>query len=98
MREYEFRYLTAETVGKIKEVVDRFALGSANFNSDALFDGITDLLPIQKSDFDTVRRRVEGYYYASELLWQKALASGKETRPSRETNPCGDLTKPIQSR
>jgi hypothetical protein len=80
MREYEFRYLTTDVVEKIREVVDKFSLGSADTNVEVLLDNITDLLPIQKTDFDTVRRRVEGFYFTSELLWQKAIQSGKESR------------------
>ncbi|MBM3327178.1 MAG: hypothetical protein FJY65_09450 [Calditrichaeota bacterium] len=80
MRDYELRYLTTEVVGQIAALIDNYIAGSGVKTQDDLFEKITDLLPIEKLNQDTVRRRVEGYYYASELLWQKALQGGKFSR------------------
>ncbi len=75
----ELRYITDEVAGKISSFIDDYIAGGIK-TKEALFDKITDLLPIEKLNPDTVRRRVEGYYYASEELWQKALQSGKFSR------------------
>ncbi|MBM3330211.1 MAG: hypothetical protein FJY67_12225 [Calditrichaeota bacterium] len=80
MRDYEFRYLTGDMVNQINTLIETYTAGSGSRNADELFDKFTVLLPIEKLNQDTVRRRVEGLYYASELLWQKALQSGKESR------------------
>jgi len=77
MREYELRYLTNEVVGNISVAIDAFIAGGGKQSSEQMFGKVTDLLPVEKLNPDTVRRRVEGYYYTSELLFKRLLAGGK---------------------
>ncbi len=80
MREYELRYLRVEVVNKISGLLDNFVAASGTEKPEEFFDKVVVVLPIEKMDSDTVRRRVEGLYYASELIFKRLLAGGKMTR------------------
>lgn len=80
MREYELRYLRGEVVNKISSLLDNFVAAAGKEKPEAFFDKVVALLPIEKMDADTVRRRVEGLYYTSELIFKRLLAGGKMTR------------------
>ncbi len=80
MREYELRYLRGEVVNKISSLVDGFVSAAGKEKTEVFFDKVVVLLPIEKMDADTVRRRVEGLYYTSELIFKRLLAGGKMTR------------------
>jgi len=80
MREYELRYLRGEVVNKISSLLDNFVTAAGKEKPEAFFDKVVALLPIEKMDADTVRRRVEGLYYTSELIFKRLLAGGKMTR------------------
>jgi hypothetical protein len=80
MREYELRYLTSEVASQIAAVVDKYAAASGKEKPSDMYDRVIDKLPIEKMNADTVRRRVEGLYYTSELLFKRLLAGGKMNR------------------
>ncbi|MFN3822278.1 MAG: hypothetical protein ACK4OO_08090, partial [bacterium] len=80
MRRVELRYLSQESLEKINNLIEHYTQTKGKQGAEQLFEAITELLPIEKLNPDTVRRRVEGYYFASEELWRKALASGKFNR------------------
>ncbi len=80
MREYELRYLRGEVVTKISSQLDSFVTAAGKERPETFFDKVVLLLPIERMDIDTVRRRVEGLYYTSELIFKKLLAGGKMTR------------------
>jgi len=80
MREYELRYLRGEVVNKISGLLDSFIAAGGKEKPEAFFNKVVEVLPIEKMDPDTVRRRVEGLYYTSELIFKKLLAGGKMTR------------------
>jgi len=81
MREYELRYLNGDVATKISTQLDSFVAAAGKEKPEAFFDKIVALLPIERMDADTVRRRVEGLYYTSELIFKRLLAGGKMTRP-----------------
>ncbi len=80
MREMELRYLAKDVAERIDQIVQKLAAGDSDVTSDNIIDKVTELLPIQKLHQDTIRRRVEGYYLASELLWQTAIELLKKSR------------------
>lgn len=80
MSRVELRYLTQDVLTKIIALIEEYAQSQGKGGPEKLFDQITDLLPIEKLNPDTVRRRVEGYYFASEELWKRALESKKFNR------------------
>lgn len=80
MREYELRYLTNEVVGQIGALLDAYHAAAGSQKPEQLYDKIIALLPIEKMNADTVRRRVEGLYCASELLFKRLLSGAKMTR------------------
>jgi len=73
-------YLSPDLVKQIEEVVDEYAFGAGDLTPDTLLDRAIDLLPIEKQHTDTIRKRVEGLHYLSELLWNRALETGKLNR------------------
>lgn len=80
MRGFELRYLSPEVADKISKSIDSYATTENELNSDKLIEKIVQLLPIDKTDRTTIRQRVEGLYFASELLWNKLLDSKKFSR------------------
>jgi hypothetical protein len=81
MRYKELQYLEPDLARKIDALIDQYAAREGSLTPDIFLDRITDLLPIQKMDFDTVRRRVEGYHYTTERFWSLILSTGRVTRP-----------------
>lgn len=69
----ELYYLEKKTAEKIEVLVKEFASDTKKMAAEQLYDKLTEMLPIQKSDMGTVRRRIEGLYVTSEFLWQEAL-------------------------
>ncbi len=69
----ELYYLDQESAEKIKKLVERVASKEDKLKPDTLLKELTELLPIQKTDITTVRRRVEGFHYTTEILWKAAL-------------------------
>lgn len=80
MREYELRYLTSEVVSKISSQLDNYVAAAGKQKAEDMFNKVVELLPIEKMNPDTVRRRVEGLYYTSELIFKRLLDAGKMTR------------------
>jgi len=77
MREHELLYVTNEVIGQINSLIDAFVVASGKQTSKQLFEKITVLFPIERSKPDSVRRRVEGYYYASEFLFKRLIQAGR---------------------
>jgi len=77
MREYELRYLTNEVVSQINSQVEALISSRGKITPEQMFDKVTGLLPVEKLNPDTVRRRVEGYYYTSEFLFKRLLQEGR---------------------
>ena len=77
----ELYYLDKKSAEQIDKLIERVASGDNTIKPRDLFKKITDLLPIKKSDITTVRRRVEGFHYTTELLWQAALRLEVGDRP-----------------
>jgi len=80
MREYELRYLSNEAVDQIGKLLDSFDVVGGKQTVEEFFDKVVAVLPIERMNADTVRRRVEGLYYTSELIFKRLLAGGKLTR------------------
>ncbi len=80
MREMELRYLAKDVAERINQMVNQITTGEEEITADNLIDKVTELLPIQKLQSETVRRRVEGFHFTAELLWQKAIEITKSTR------------------
>jgi len=72
MPRFETYYLSNETADKINKLVTTFA-ASDKHDTNELLEQLSSLLPIKKTDISTVRQRVEGFYYTTEILWQEAL-------------------------
>jgi hypothetical protein len=77
MREHELRYLTNEIAGQIDRLMKEFVEAGGKETPEQLFDRVTSVLPVEKLNADTVRLRVEGYYYASEYIFKLLLQRGK---------------------
>jgi len=73
MRDMELRFLADETAERIDQMVNRVAAGEGTVSADQFVKDLIELLPVQKMQTDTVKRRVEGLYLAGEILWHKAL-------------------------
>lgn len=73
MPRMELLYLDHDDADTIEKLSIEFAEGVTNITHEEFIRKITSLLPITKTDISTVRRRVEGYYYATEVLWKEAL-------------------------
>lgn len=69
----ELYYLDKKTAEQIDALVKRFASGEEGLTPEVMLKQLTEMLPFQKSDITTVRRRVEGFYVTTEILWQEAL-------------------------
>ena len=80
MRENELRYLTSEVVSQINTLVEGFITSEGKLTPEQLIEKVKALLPIEKIKPDTVKRRVEGYYYTSEFIFKRLLKGG-QTRP-----------------
>jgi len=80
MRDKGLHFITPDLVHRINALIDHYADHKGEITPESLFDKVTELLPIKKLEFDTVRRRIEGYFYASERIWGLALATGRASR------------------
>jgi len=80
MREHELRYVTNEIVTQVNTLVEAFVAAGGKQTPQQMFDKITALLPITRSKPDSVRARIEGYYFASEFLFKRLIQGGR-TRP-----------------
>jgi len=78
MREHELRYVTSEAVGQVNTLVEDFATAGGKQTPQQLFEKITALLPITRIKPDSVRSRIEGYYFASEFLFKKLIQGGRD--------------------
>jgi len=77
----ELHYLDQESADKIKKLVARFASEKDKLNPETLLKEVTELLPILRTDITTVRRRVEGFHYTTEILWKTAFDMKIGERP-----------------
>ena len=80
MPRFELYYLEKKSAESIEKIVQQFASDGNKLTPEELVDKITLELPIQRSDLSSVRRRVEGFYYTTEILWHEALKY-KDDRP-----------------
>ncbi len=69
----ELYYLDKKSSEQIDNLVKRIASEDDKLKPNSLLKEVTELLPIQKTDITTVRRRVEGFHYTTEMLWEAAL-------------------------
>ncbi|MBZ0264889.1 hypothetical protein K8I28_09495 [bacterium] len=76
MREQEFHFLNEKQTQKIREATRVFIEKSADTKQFVL--DLKQLLPVDKTDRKAVRSRVEGFYEASEILFQELLKVGRE--------------------
>ncbi len=80
MRGFELKYMSPEVADSISNMLEEFATPENKLTPDKLLEKIIQQLPIDKMDRTTIRERVEGLYFASELLWNKLLDSKKFSR------------------
>ncbi len=72
MPRIELFYLDKKSADQIEQTIKKYADQPAE-DPEELYAQIIQVLPIQKSDYTSVRRRVEGLYYSTEILWHEAL-------------------------
>lgn len=72
MPRFELYYLERKVAEIIDNKVKEFAQDESSVPEDLLSDLIA-MLPIKRTDLSSVRRRVEGFYYTTEILWHEAL-------------------------
>lgn len=73
MPRFELNYLDKKSAETIEKIVQQYANDPKKMTADELVDKVTNELPIKKTDLTSVRRRVEGYYFTTEILWLEAL-------------------------
>lgn len=66
-------YLSPETSAQIEKLVNDFTGGAKSISSEDLLEKLQEVLPIQKMNRNSVKRRVEGFYHATELLFKFIL-------------------------
>ncbi|MDP8228073.1 MAG: hypothetical protein P9M15_01315 [Candidatus Electryoneaceae bacterium] len=80
MRGIELHYVSSEIADQISNIIKEFIDNSGKPTGKELLDSLSKILPIERMDTDTVRRRVEGLHFVTEILWQKILDTGKFNR------------------
>jgi len=80
MRGFELRYINKEKADSILHLCDSFIAGKLEVTEEELVNLIERLLPVDKLRSESVRQRVEGLYFASEVLWYRILSTHKLTR------------------
>jgi hypothetical protein len=73
MPRFKLTYLDNDSADKIEKIVQQYASDTKKMTGEQLVDRVTEELPIQRSNQTSVRRRVEGYYFTTEILWTQAL-------------------------
>ncbi len=73
MARFERYYLDKKSAEEIEEMVAGLAGGIQTTDPENFLNKLTAKLPIIKSDISSVRRRIEGFYFTTELLWREAL-------------------------
>lgn len=73
MPRFKLTYLDNDSAENIEKIVQQYASDVNKMTGEQLVDKVTDELPIQRTDSTSVRRRVEGYYFTTEILWTQAL-------------------------
>ena len=81
MPRFELYYLDKNAAENIEKIVQEFAGNTKNMSGENLVEKVTTELPIQRSDLTSVRRRVEGFYFTTEILWREALKHN-DSRPA----------------
>jgi hypothetical protein len=69
-------YVTDETQEKIEQIVSEFE-HDTNLTAEQLMEALKKILPIEKTNMDTGKRRVEGFYLVAEQLFNIVLDLGK---------------------
>ncbi len=80
MRGFELRFMSPEMADQISKVLDSFVTPENKLTGEKLLEQIIQLLPIERMKRETISQRVEGLYFASEILWNKILDSKKFKR------------------
>jgi len=80
MRRKGLHYVNPRLGRQISELVDQFSDGSLKLNPEEFPFRLKKMLPVDKMNRDTVHRRVEGYFHASNLLFAKLLSNGTKDR------------------
>lgn len=80
MPRFELYYLDKKSAENIEKIVQQYAKDTKKMSEDTkkmseedIVDKVTTELPIQRDDLTSVRRRVEGFYFTTEILWREAL-------------------------
>ncbi len=73
MPRFELYYLDKKSAEEIEDMVTQLAAGKTQLDPEEFLNKLTAKLPIVKSDITSVRRRIEGFYYTTEILWREAL-------------------------
>jgi len=73
MPRFELYYIDKKSAENIEKIVHQFVSENNKLSPEELVDTIIAELPIQRSDLTSVRRRVEGFYFTTEILWNEAL-------------------------
>ncbi len=80
MRNKGLHYVNPRLSKQISELVDQVSNGSIRLKPDEIPYRLKKMLPIEKMRRETVCRRVEGYFHASNLLFEKLMENRRKDR------------------
>ena len=80
MRGFELRYVSSEVAEQISQLIEEFITTDDEMTGEKLLNRVHLLLPIERMKTETVRQRIEGLHFVTEILWQKILDTGKFNR------------------
>ena len=69
-------YLPSDIRALIVELIDQYTAGTVDLSPEELLTRIEELLPLEKMKRETTLRRIEGYSFATDKLWDKTLEIG----------------------
>jgi hypothetical protein len=74
MRNKGLHYINPNLSKRISSLVDEFSAGTLKIKPDEFPFRLKKMLPIDKLDRNTVCRRVEGFFHASNLLFDRLIS------------------------
>jgi len=80
MRYKGLHYINPNLSKQILNLVDEFASGTLKVSPEEFPFRLKKMLPVDKLDRNTICRRVEGYFHASNLLFDRLLAESTVSR------------------
>ena len=69
-------YLPPDISAQIAGLIDQYAAGTVDLSPEELLTRIEELLPLEKMKREMTLRRIEGYSFATDTLWDKTLEIG----------------------